>query len=151
MDPIPGRLRRILESFDGVVNREEREMLLLGYAERFRPVPRTIATPPYPEERRIPYCESDAFVWVIWNPDGTITPHFAVENPSGISARALAAILMDGLQGATPAEAAAVPEEIVERIFRQNLSMGKGMGLTAMVRRVAAEAGTINHNANSLR
>ncbi len=116
-------------------------MLLLGYADRFRPVPESIASPPYPEERKIPYCESDAYVWVIRNPDGTITPRFAVENPSGISARALAAILTDGLQGATPQEVAAVPEDIVERIFRRNLSMGKGMGLTAMVRRIVAEAG----------
>lgn len=140
MESIPRRLKRILETFDAAGDREEREMLLLGYAERFRPLPHEIASPPYPEERKIPYCESDAYVWLIQNPDGTITPHFAVENPSGISAKALAAILSDGLQGATPAEVAAVPEEIVERIFRQNLSMGKGMGLTAMVRRLAAEA-----------
>lgn len=151
MSSFPPRLKQILDMFDTVANREEREMLLLGYAERFRQVPRALASPPYPEERKIPYCESEAYVWVIHNTDGTITPHFAIENPSGISAKALAAILTDGLQGATPEDVSAVPEEIVERIFRQNLSMGKGMGLTAMVRRIAAEARAMNHNARALR
>ena len=108
MATIPSRLKQILEMLDTVANREEREMLLLGYAERFKPVPGAIASPPYPEERRIPYCESEAYVWVIHNTDGSITPHFAVENPSGISAKALAAILTDGLQGAMPEEVAAV-------------------------------------------
>jgi cysteine desulfuration protein SufE len=137
---IPLRLLQILKTFDSLSGREEREMLLLGYAERFTPVPRSIAVPPYPPERRVPYCESDGYVWVVGNPDGTINAHFAVENPSGISAKALAAILTEGLQGAKPEEAAAVTEDIVERVFRHNLSMGKGMGLTAMARKVAAEA-----------
>ena len=150
MASIPPRLKRILDMVDTVANREEREMLLIGYAERFRPVPTEIAFPPYPEEKRIPYCESDAYVWVIQNADATLTPYFAVENPSGISAKALASILSDGLRGASPEDVATVTEEIVERIFRQNLSMGKGMGLTAMVRRLAAEAKAIN-NARALR
>jgi sulfur transfer protein SufE len=151
MGSIPDKLKRILETFDTVADREEREMLLLGYAERFRPVSEAMATPPYPEERKIPYCESDAYVWVMQNPDGTITPRFAVQNPSGVSAKALAAILMEGLEGAMPREAAAVSEEIVERIFRQNMSMGKGMGLAAMVRRTAAEARAMSENATALR
>ncbi len=146
MPSIPPRLKQILDMFDTVADREEREMLLIGYAERYRPVPPGIASPPYPEENKIPYCESEAYVWVIHNTDGTLTAHFAVENPSGISAKALASILSEGLQEATPEETATLTEEIVERIFRQNLSMGKGMGLTAMVRRVAAEAAAIKKN-----
>jgi cysteine desulfuration protein SufE len=150
MGSIPEKLKRILEMFDGVANRDEREMLLLGYAERFRQVQRSIATPPYPEERKVPYCESDAYVWVMQKADGTISPHFAVENPSGVSAKALATILSEGLGGAMPGEAAAVSEEIVEQIFRQNISMGKGMGLTAMVRRTVAEARSMIHNPSTL-
>jgi sulfur transfer protein SufE len=73
-------------------------------------------------------------------PDGTLSLHFAVENPSGVSARALAAILERTLSGLTPADIAAVDSRIVERIFRQNISMGKGMGLMAMVEAVRALA-----------
>jgi sulfur transfer protein SufE len=73
-------------------------------------------------------------------PDGTLSLHFAVENPSGVSARALAAILERTLSGLTPADIAVVDSRIVERIFRQNISMGKGMGLMAMVEAVRALA-----------
>jgi sulfur transfer protein SufE len=37
------------------------------------------------------------------------------------------------LSGLTPKEIATVSPEIVERLFRQNISMGKGMGLMSMV------------------
>jgi sulfur transfer protein SufE len=60
-----------------------------------------------------------------------------VENPSGISAKALAAILDKTLSGADPAQVAEIPMDIVERIFRQNISMGKGMGLMSMVSAVS--------------
>jgi sulfur transfer protein SufE len=57
-----------------------------------------------------------------------------------VSARALAAILERTLSGLTPADIVAVDSRIVERIFRQNISMGKGMGLMAMVEAVRALA-----------
>ncbi|MCC6991904.1 MAG: SufE family protein, partial [Acidobacteria bacterium] len=85
-------------------------------------------------------CESEAYAWAVPNADGTLKLHFAVENPSGVSAKALAAILDKALSGLPPAEIAKVDPEIVERLFRQNISMGKGMGLMSMVQSVAALA-----------
>jgi len=73
-------------------------------------------------------------------PDGTLKLHFAVENPSGVSAKALATILDRSLSGLPAAEIATITPDIVERIFRQNISMGKGMGLMAMVNAVQALA-----------
>jgi len=63
-----------------------------------------------------------------------------VENPSGVSARALAAILDRTLSGLPASEIARVGPDIVERIFRQNISMGKGMGLMSLVQAVQALA-----------
>jgi sulfur transfer protein SufE len=87
-------------------------------------------------------------VWALRQPDGTLKLHFAVENPSGVSAKALATILDRSLSGLPPSEIATVSCDIVERIFRQNISMGKGMGLMSMVdavrtlaRRAANEQG----------
>ena len=107
--------------------------MLLSYADQFKEVPPDIATRPFPEKNHIPQCESDAYVWALKKPDGTLKLHFAVENPSGISARALATILDKTLSGLPAAEIATVDCGIVERIFRRNISMGKGMGLMAMV------------------
>ena len=77
-------------------------------------------------------------VWAMLRPDGTMKLYFAVENPSGISARALATMLDKTLSGLPPKEIAKVSPEIVERVFRQNISMGKGLGLQSMV--VAVQA-----------
>ena len=53
-----------------------------------------------------------------------------------MSAKALAAILEKTLSGATPEEIVRIPDDIVSLLFRQNISMGKGMGLMSMVRTV---------------
>jgi sulfur transfer protein SufE len=135
---IPPKLRDLLATFEGVTDEEERAMMLIGYAERFRPVPPEIAVPPYPPEVMVPFCESGAYVWLKPRDDGRVKLYFAVENPSGISAKALAAILDETVSGATPEEVANLPDDIVQRIFRQNISMGKGMGLMAIVQRIAA-------------
>ena len=127
------KLETLLETFDEFPDPADRTDLLLSYADQFKEVPPDVATRPFPEKNHIPQCESDAYVWALRKSDGTLKLHFAVENPSGISARALAAILDKTLSGLPAAEIATVDCDIVERIFRRNISMGKGMGLMAMV------------------
>ena len=58
----------------------------------------------------------------------------------GISAKALGVILKETLSGAPLAEVAEVPGDIVYRIFGRELSMGKSMGLMAMVSMIQASA-----------
>jgi len=139
------RLSHLLETFDLFTDAADRANLLLSYSEQFKEVPPEIATRPFPESRQVPQCESDAYVWAIPQPDGTLKLYFAVENPAGVSARALATILDRSLSGLPPEQIAQVNCDIVERIFRQNISMGKGMGLMSMVeavRRLAQRAAT---------
>jgi sulfur transfer protein SufE len=57
-----------------------------------------------------------------------------------VSAKALGAILDRTLSGCRPEDIVQVSPDIVERIFRQNISMGKGMGLMSMVLAVQALA-----------
>jgi cysteine desulfuration protein SufE len=140
MPEYPEKLQTLLDVFAGVTDTHERTQLLLDYAKRFKEVPGEIATRPFGQEHLVPHCESEAYVWAVPNPDGTLALHFAVENPSGISAKALGAILQKTLSGLPPAEIARVDPEIVERLFRQNISMGKGMGLMSMVGAVQALA-----------
>ena len=137
---VPGALRDVLDAFALVDDPVDRADLLISFADRFTPVPAEVATPPYPKDHLVPYCESEAYVWLVLQHDGTARLHFAVENPSGISAKALASILASTLSGLTPEEIEQVSPDIVEQIFRQNISMGKGMGLMAMVQAVQALA-----------
>ncbi len=118
----------------------DRTGMLLSYADQFKEVPPSIATRPFPKSHQIPQCESDAYAWAQKLPDGTLKLYFAVENPSGISAKALAAILDKTLSGLPPSEVARITPDIVEKIFRQNISMGKGIGLMSMVQAVQALA-----------
>jgi len=141
------QLEALLDLFAEHPDAAERTQLLLSYADRFKDVPPEVATRPFDQAALVPHCESEAYVWAVPNADGTLKLHFAVENPSGVSAKALAVILDRSLSGLPPEEIAKVDPEIVEKIFRQNISMGKGMGLMSMVQRVQAlakrAAGTI--------
>jgi cysteine desulfuration protein SufE len=137
---MPQKLQALLETFDMFPDPADRTNMLLSYADQFTEVPPEIATRPFPESHNVPQCESDAYVWAIKRPDDTLQLYFAVENPSGVSARALAAIMERTLSGLPASEIATVSCDIVERIFRQNISMGKGMGLMAMVNAVQALA-----------
>src|SRR5690606_11539823 len=74
-----------------------------------------------------------AYVWAEQQPGGGIQYYFAVENPQGLSAMALAAILDQTVSGAPPEEIANVSPEIVFELFGSELSMGRGQGLTGMV------------------
>ena len=140
MPEYPEKLQALLDAFAGVTDTHERTQLLLDYAKRFKEVPPEVATRPFAREHLVPHCESEAYVWAVPNPDGTLALHFAVENPSGISAKALAAMLQRTLSGLPAADVARVDPEIVERLFRQNISMGKGLGLMSMVGAVQALA-----------
>jgi len=136
---IPPRLAELVETLEGL-ERAERIDWLISLAEHFREVPERIARRPFPDERRVPGCESQAFVWSEENPDGTLSFHFAVENPQGISAKALAVILDRTLSGEAREAISSVPAGIVERIFGRELSMGKSLGLAGMLQAVQREA-----------
>jgi cysteine desulfuration protein SufE len=129
----PEPLQDLLDTVATLDDPSERAQVLISFSDQFRPVPPEVATRPFAKDHLVPACESEAYVWAVLRPDGTMKLHFAVENPSGISARALATMLDKTLSGLPPEEIAKVSPEIVERLFRQNISMGKGMGLMSMV------------------
>ena len=130
---IPDKLAETLDALALVPDRSERIQLLIDTAESFEDVPPRVATRPFPEEHRVPACESEAFVWAERRPDGRLDFHFAVENPQGISAKAMAVILKKTLSGAPLEQVAAVPQDVVYKVFGNELSMGKSMGLMGMV------------------
>ncbi len=140
MPDYPAKLNEVLADFAFVTARSERAELLIDWADQFEAVPERIATPPYDEAHRVPFCESEAFVWSEEQPDGTLKFYFAVENPQGLSAKAIAAILDDTVSGAPPEQVAQVSSDIVLQIFGKDISMGKGQGLMGLVSMVQAAA-----------
>ena len=140
MPEIPEKLADTLDALAMIPDRNERIQLLIDIAGKFQEVPPQVATRPFPEENRVPACESEAFVWAQRRPDGGLDFHFAVENPQGISAKAMAVILKDNLSGQPLDQVAAVPQDVVYQVFGKELSMGKSMGLMGMVGMVSTLA-----------
>lgn len=139
---LPEKLQETLDDFALITNRNERAEYLIEIADRFAEVRVSpdIATKPYDEAHRVPACESDAFVWALDNPDGTLTYRFDVLNPQGLSAMAMAVILDEACSGTSLEQVAAVSPEIVFQIFGREVSMGKGQGLMGIVAMVQYEA-----------
>jgi cysteine desulfuration protein SufE len=135
----PERLERLLGILESM-ERGDRIQMLIEIANGFRRVPEQVALRPYPADHRVPGCESEAYVWAIPSTNGTLAYHFAVENPQGISAMALAAILGESLSGVPLDEVLEVQPDVIYNIFGRELSMGKSLGLMGMVNMVRAAA-----------
>ena len=106
---LPAKLRGFLDALALLADRAERINFLIDVADRFREVPPEIAARPFPPEHEVQHCESGAFVWARRGGEG-FELYFAVENPQGISARALAVILSEGLAGSSLEEILAALE-----------------------------------------
>lgn len=130
----PRRLVELLDELKLLSDPEFRSDLLIEYAARFQEVPEEIAQRPFPKQNRVPGCESEAYVWALPEGPTGIKLYFAVENPQGISAKALAVILTETLAGESAEDVGNVEESIVDQIFGKTVSMGKGQGLMNMVK-----------------
>ncbi|MEA2554291.1 MAG: cysteine desulfuration protein SufE [Fimbriimonadaceae bacterium] len=129
------KLQEQLETLALFSDRAERIQALIAIGESFRnnaAVPRTSNT-------KVPGCESEVFLATEPEREG-LKFNFAVDNPQGISAMAFAQILDEGLSGEPLEEVVQTPDDIVYQIFGRELSMGKSLGLTNMVRMAKAEA-----------
>jgi cysteine desulfuration protein SufE len=137
-DEIP-ELASLVSDISGL-DRSGRIEALIALGESYREVPARLAVRPFPETNKVPACESQAYVFAEPRDDGGLDFHFAVENPQGISAKALAAVLARTLSGAPLPAVTQIPTDIVEQLFGRELSMGKSLGLSGMLLAVQREA-----------
>ena len=140
MPKYPEKLQELLDDFEFIEDRSERAAYLIELADKFEEVPERIATRPFPEENHVQRCESDAYVWAEEQPDNTLKFHFAVENPQGISAKAMSVILDEAASGAPLEQVAEIPCDVVFTFFGKDISMGKGQGLMGIVNMVQGMA-----------
>ena len=136
---VPEALEKLMTELDSL-DRTERGQMLIELSREFEEVSPEVAARPFPEDHRVLRCESEAYVWALEREDGTLEYQFAVENPQGVSARAMAAILQQTVSGETPEKIAAIPSDIAIRIFGGSLTMGKGEGLMGIVAAVSRAA-----------
>jgi len=138
MPSIPPKLQEFIDDLS-MLERADRMQVLIETADRFEEVPPRIAERPFDDAHLVPKCESQAYVWAEPT-DGSLKFHFAVENPQGVSARALAVVLDESLSGEDLETIAGASVDAVFEIFGRDVSMGKGEGLTGMISMVARYA-----------
>ena len=138
----PEKLAEVVKDMESITDRRERAELLIETADRFDEVrvPSSLATKPYNERHKAPACESEAYVWAVDQPDGSLKYYFDVLNPQGLSAMAMSVILGETVSGQPLEQVVNVPDEVVFKIFGKELSMGKGAGLMGILSLVRAEA-----------
>jgi cysteine desulfuration protein SufE len=140
MSQYPPQLAELVDDLKSITDRHERAEMLIEIADRFLEVkvPPEIATQPYPEEHRVPACESEAYVWAQPQDDGTLRFYFDVLNPQGLSAMAMSVVLAEALNGQPTEVITSVPTELVFDLFGREVSMGKGAGLMGILSLVQA-------------
>jgi len=154
--PLPPKIAELIEDLKLVPDRQDRLLTLIDFADRFEDVPEEVATRPFSEANHVQRCESDAYVFTTSTEEGGVKLHFAVENPQGISAKAMAVILDETLSGESPEVIQGVPTDLVYEVFGKEISMGKGQGLMGMIelvkvlaRRLQVEEAVREHQSNS--
>ena len=148
MDNYPPKLKEFLENISTIKDETQKIELLVDYADKYKNPAQEIKQPPYPAFCKVPFCESGVYVFTVIQDDNTPKFYFIIENPQGISAKALAVILDRTLSGQPPEQILKVDPGIVYQIFGEHLSMGKNLGLTGMVFTLQSELKTLlEHNA----
>ena len=143
---LPESLSELLSDFESITNPREKADMIRFYSDSFESVSTEIATRPYPDANLVASCVSKVYVWANPIENNVLSYHFAVENPQGVSAQALCAILDETLSGVSLDLVLQVPSDIVHIIFGKELSMGKLAGLTGIISAVKSFANQYINN-----
>ena len=114
---IPPRLSEIIEDFQFLEGREKIE-LLVEYSENMPPLPERLRAEPDCMEK-VEECMTPVFVKADMV-DGRMHFYFDVP-PQSPTVRGFAAILAEGLDGATPEEVLAVPNDFYQELGLENI------------------------------
>jgi len=137
---MPARLAEIIEDFELSEGREKIEMLV-DYSERMSPLPERIVQNRGAMDE-VPECMTPVFI-AAETVDGGMHFYFDVP-PESPTVRGFASILSQGLDGATPEQVLAVPNDFFYRMgLEQVLTMQRLKGFSSILahmKRLATEA-----------
>jgi cysteine desulfuration protein SufE len=130
------KLDRYISRFRAA-DRATRLETLLDFAQRLPPL--SAERQERKENFRVPECQTPVFLWVDVE-GGTVTISADVPRESP-TVRGFVSLLVHGLEGATPAEVAALPDDLLHSLgLDETLGMMRTQGLTAIVRRIKRAA-----------
>lgn len=108
---------------------------LLDYASKLPDPPPELQAAADRERHRVTECQTPVFLWVD-TASGTVTLHAEVPRESP-TVRGYVALLRSRIAGATPAEVAEVPADLLDQLgLAEALGMMRTQGLTAILDRI---------------
>ena len=134
----PARLTEIVEEFQDFEPRERLEALL-DFSDRMAPLPAELAAKRDADAHRVHECQTPVFLWVEVR-DGRVAI-FGDVAPESPTVKGFVALLIDALSGASPAEIAAVREDLLQRLGLVDvLGMMRMRGLHAVLHYIRKRA-----------
>lgn len=116
-------------------DRQTRLEALLDHARKLPDLPPSLQADGEREAHRVSECQTPVFLWVGVD-GGAVTIHADVPRESP-TVRGYVSLLQSRLNGCTPAEAAEVPDDLLERLgLAEALGMMRTQGLTAILGRI---------------
>jgi cysteine desulfuration protein SufE len=108
---------------------------LLDYSRKLPPVPERYRDEKTRAEHRVPECQTPVFLWVEVD-QGKVHIHAEVP-PESPTVRGFISLLARSLDGATPAEVARVPDDLLDQLgLSETLGMTRTQGLAAILYRI---------------
>lgn len=135
MADVQSRLEDTVVEFADLDGREKLEMLV-EYAAGLQPLPPEYEARKAAAEGRIHECQTPVFMWTESNGEGgaTLVADVAPEAPT---VKGFVAILASAMAGRPAAEAAAIPDDLIERLgLADVLGILRTRGLRAITARV---------------
>jgi len=137
MSGADARLAAIIGEFADLDSREKLE-LLLDFAAGLPPLPPEYEGRKRVEDRRVHECQTPVFLWA--ERRGETAMLVAEVAPEAPTVKGFVAILADAINGRPVSEAAAIPDDILERMgLADVLGILRARGLRAILARVKRE------------
>jgi len=131
---VTARLDRYIARL-GAADRDTRLETLLDLSRKLPPLPPALDDAHARDAHRVPECQTPVHLWVEVT-GGVVRLHAEVPRESP-TVRGFVALLVQALDGATAAEVAAVPDDLLHRLGLDDaLGMTRTQGLSAIVRRI---------------
>ena len=136
---MPATLDKAIRRFRGA-DTQTRLELLLDYANKLPDLPERFRAARDQGLNRVPECQSPVYLFLEQQDGGLILHADAPREAPTV--RGFVSLLGRGLKGASPAEVAALPGDLLDQLgLTEALGMTRMHGLTAMVGRIKRMAG----------
>jgi len=138
---MPATLDKLIRRFQAA-DKQTRLEMLLDYSKKLPDLPEEFRAARDQGLNRVPECQSPVFLYLRREGDGLRLHADAPREAPTV--RGFVSLLAKGIEGASPAEVAAIPGDLLDQLgLGEALGMTRTHGLTAMIGRLKRMAGEL--------